>query len=77
MFLLTPCIEALPGDNSCAPYAGVYFRSYDENPKLKEFAKVLSLSTDRGDRVYVSTFEARKVSWSAAGYGALMGYAPS
>eukprot|EP00891_Asterochloris_glomerata_P004912 jgi/Astpho2/4912/Aster-05841 len=39
---------------------GVYFRSYDENPKLKEFAKVLSLSTDRGDRVYVSTFEARK-----------------
>lgn len=24
---------------------------------------MLSLSTDRGDRVYVSTFEARKVSW--------------
>ena len=67
----TPCIAALLDDSGCAPCAGVYFRSYDENPKLKEFAKVLSLSTDRGDRVYVSTFEARKVSWTWCPHGGI------
>jgi gamma-glutamyl hydrolase len=39
---------------------GVYYRSFKENKKLQEFFKVLSLSIDRGDRVYVSTMEARE-----------------
>jgi gamma-glutamyl hydrolase len=32
----------------------------EENPKLKEFFDVLSLSADRGGQVYVSTFEGRQ-----------------
>ncbi|KAK9823907.1 hypothetical protein WJX72_006292 [[Myrmecia] bisecta] len=39
---------------------GVSFAAYDENPHLKDFFKVLSLSVDRLGGVYISTMEARK-----------------
>ena len=40
--------------------------SYEENPKLKEFFKVLSLSLDRKGLPYISTMEARKVGrWAS------------
>ncbi|KIY93948.1 gamma-glutamyl hydrolase [Monoraphidium neglectum] len=39
---------------------GVLMTSYEENPKLKDFFKVLSLSLDRKGLPYISTMEARK-----------------
>jgi hypothetical protein len=41
--------------------SGVLMTSYEENPKLKDFFKVLSLSLDRKGLPYISTMEARKV----------------
>ena len=43
--------------------AGVRWSSYGENPHLQEFFKVLSLSADRDERIYVSTMEAHKVTF--------------
>ena len=40
---------------------GVRWSSYGENPHLREFFKVLSLSADRDERIYISTIEAHKV----------------
>ncbi|KAI8471106.1 MAG: hypothetical protein J3K34DRAFT_244588 [Monoraphidium minutum] len=39
---------------------GVVMPSYEENPRFKEFFKVLSLSLDRKGLPYISTMEARK-----------------
>ena len=41
--------------------AGVRWSSYGENPHLRDFFKVLSLSADRDERIYISTIEAHKV----------------
>ena len=41
--------------------AGVRWSSYSENPHLQDFFKVLSLSADRDQRIYISTIEAHKV----------------
>jgi hypothetical protein len=35
--------------------------AFEDNPSLKDFFKVLSLSLDRKGQPYVSTVEARKV----------------
>ena len=43
------------------PHAGVRWSSYGENPHLQDFFKVLSLSADRDQRIYISTIEAHKV----------------
>ena len=45
---------------SVLPPAGLAWTAVEENPKLKEFFDVLSLSADRGGQVYVSTFEGRQ-----------------
>lgn len=42
--------------------AGVRWSSYGENPHLQDFFKVLSLSADRDERIYISTIEAHKVT---------------
>ncbi|KAL3132824.1 hypothetical protein ABBQ38_006749 [Trebouxia sp. C0009 RCD-2024] len=39
---------------------GVRWSSYGENPLLQDFFKVLSLSADRDERIYISTIEAHK-----------------
>lgn len=39
--------------------AGLAWTAIDQNPKLKSFFDVLTLSADRGGAVYVSTMEAR------------------
>ncbi|DBA88768.1 hypothetical protein WJX77_006584 [Trebouxia sp. C0004] len=39
---------------------GVRWSSYGENPHLQDFFKVLSLSADRDERIYISTIEAHK-----------------
>lgn len=44
--------------------AGVRWRSYGENPHLKDFFNVLSLSADRDQGIYISTIEAYNVSQS-------------
>ena len=36
-------------------------KAYEENPALKAFFKVLSLSEDKGGSAYVSTLEAWRV----------------
>ena len=41
---------------------GVRWRSYGENPHLKDFFNVLSLSADRDQGIYISTIEAYNVS---------------
>lgn len=43
-------------------HAGVRWSSYGENPHLQDFFKVLSLSADRDERIYISTIEAHKVT---------------
>ena len=45
-------------------HAGVRWSSYGENPHLQDFFKVLSLSADRDERIYISTIEAHKVRHS-------------
>ncbi|KDD74766.1 hypothetical protein H632_c1088p1, partial [Helicosporidium sp. ATCC 50920] len=53
------------------PYAmenhenGVAWTAVDENPGLKDMFDVLTLSVDRGGRIYVSTMEAKKYPISA------------
>ncbi len=42
------------------PPAGLAWTAVEENPRLKEFYDVLSLSVDRAGSVYVSTVEAHK-----------------
>jgi hypothetical protein len=57
--------------------------SYEANPALKDFFKVLSLSLDRNGLPYISTMEARKVGavlggveWSGVdGGGGVEGHA--
>jgi hypothetical protein len=44
---------------------GVLPQAYEENPKFKDFFKVLSLSLDRKGLPYISTLEARKVGCGA------------
>lgn len=47
--------------NGCCSCTGVRWSSYGENPHLQKFFKVLSLSADRDERIYISTIEAHKV----------------
>jgi len=49
-------------------HAGVRWSSYGENPHLQDFFKVLSLSADRDERIYISTIEAHKVRSFPVGY---------
>lgn len=44
---------------------GLLSTTYEENPRLKDFFKVLSLSMDRKGLPYVSTMEARKYPFTA------------
>ena len=41
------------------PCAGLAWTAIADNPKLLDLFKVLSLSVDRGGRVYVSSMEAK------------------
>lgn len=42
--------------------AGVLMQAYEENPRLKKFFKVLSLSIDKKGLPYISTMESYDVS---------------
>lgn len=44
---------------------GVLYRSFDENPSLNDFFQVLTLSTDRKKKLYVSTMESKEYPISA------------
>ena len=50
-------------DDHDSDAAGVRWSSYSENPHLQHFFKVLSLSADRDQRIYISTIEAHKVKF--------------
>lgn len=44
---------------------GLSMVAYNDNPRLKDFFKVISLSPDKNDDVYVSTMEGRKYPFTA------------
>lgn len=46
----------------CVVCSGVLTTSFEENPRLKDFFKVLALSLDNKGLPYIALMEAKKVS---------------
>lgn len=55
----------------CVFFTGLLTTSFEENPRLKNFFKILALSLDNKGLPYISLMEAKEVrgqAWSAFSY---------